>query len=111
MEIPTDAVLLRIYASETDRCDGGLLHEKIVNRAHALGIAGATVLHGIMGYGASSRVHTSKILRLSEDLPVVIEIVDAEHKLQPILAFLSEHAADALVTMENVRIVSGGDRQ
>ena len=78
MRIPEEALLLRIFIGESDRHDGRPLYEAIVLKAREMGLAGATVLRGPMGYGRSSRLHTAKILRLSEDLPLVIEIVDAE---------------------------------
>jgi uncharacterized protein len=78
MRVPKDAVLLRIYIGEDDRTDGRPLYEAIVLKARELHMAGATVLRGPMGFGRSSRLHTAKILRLSEDLPVVVEIVDAD---------------------------------
>ena len=88
MQVPKDAVLLRIFLGEGDRYQGKPLYECIVLKAREMHLAGATVLRGPMGYGHSSRLHTAKILRLSEDLPLVIEIVDAEEKLAPFLEVL-----------------------
>ena len=105
MKLTGEAVLLRIFVGETDACGRHPLYEQIVHKAHELNIAGATVLRGIMGYGATSRVHTAKILRLSEDLPVVIELVDTEDKIEPLLPFLDEHLAEGLVTMEKVNVI------
>ena len=99
-----EAVLLRIFISEDDHFHGKPLYEVIVSKAHELGLAGATVLRGIMGYGAGSKIHTAKILRLSEDLPVVVEIVDIKENIDKILPFLDDAIHDGLVTIENVRI-------
>ena len=89
MQLPKDAVLLRIFIGENDRFQHRALYEAIVLKAREMHIAGATVLRGPMGYGHSSRLHTAKILRLSEDLPLVIEIVDSEDKINPELAIVS----------------------
>jgi PII-like signaling protein len=108
MRIPEEALLLRIYIGESDRHDGRPLYEAIVLRAREIGLAGATVLRGPMGYGRSSRLHTAKILRLSEDLPLVIEIVDAEERITMFLAELGRMLGSALVTTEKVRVVQYG---
>ena len=105
MDIPTDALLLRIFIGESDRHDGQPLHEAIVLKARSAGLAGATVLRGGMGYGASSRLHTAKILRLSIDLPLIIEIVDGEEKINAFLPTLDSMMGGGLVTLEKVRIV------
>jgi PII-like signaling protein len=105
MQIPEDARLLRIFIGESDRHDGQPLHEAIVLKARELHLAGATVLRGGMGFGASSRLHTSKILRLSIDLPLVIEIVDSEEKIDAFLPLLDAMMGGGLVTVENVRVV------
>jgi PII-like signaling protein len=99
-----DAVLLRIFFGEADRHQGKPLHEAIVLKAREMGIAGATVLRGPMGFGHSSRLHTSKILRLSEDLPLVIEIVDDEAKITPFLEVLDAMMGSGLVTTEKVQV-------
>ncbi len=97
--------LLRIYLDEDDRYEGKTLCEAILNKARELGIAGATVLRGLMGYGAQSQIHTRKILRLSEGMPLVIEIVDRADKIESILPFLDEVLEEGLITLENVRVI------
>jgi PII-like signaling protein len=104
MKEPKDAVLLRIFFGEADRHDGQPLHEAIVLTARKMQLAGATVLRGPMGFGKSSRLHTSKILRLSEDLPLVIEIVDDEDKIQAFLEVLDPMMGSGLVTTEKVKV-------
>ena len=105
MNLPTDSVLLRIFIGEADRHEGHPLHEAIVLKARELHLAGATVLRGAIGFGASSRLHTSKILRLSADLPLVIEIVDSEEKIQAFLPVLDAMMGGGLVTLEKVRVL------
>ncbi|WP_198369909.1 DUF190 domain-containing protein [Roseomonas rosulenta] len=104
----TPASLLRIFIGESDAYGGRPLHEAIVLKARAMGLAGATVLRGPMGYGRSSRLHTSKILRLSEDLPLVIELVDEEAKVEALIEALHPMLGSALVTLEAVRVVRYG---
>lgn len=104
MREPKDAVLLRIFFGEADQHQGRPLHEVIVLKAREMHLAGATVLRGPMGFGKSSRLHTSKILRLSEDLPIVIEIVDDEEKIQGFLEVLDPMMGSALVTTEKVKV-------
>jgi len=108
MQLPEDAVLLRIFIGEADKSGGTPLYEAIVLKARELHLAGATVLRGPMGYGHSSRLHTAKILRLSEDLPLVIEIVDAEDKVQAFLPVLDSMIGSGLVTMEKVKVLRYG---
>lgn len=108
MQIPEDALLLRIFIGEDDRHEGTPLHEAIVLKAREMHLAGATVLRGPLGYGHSSRLHTAKILRLSDDLPVVIEIVDSEERIRPFLSVLEEMMEGGLVTLENVRVIRYG---
>jgi hypothetical protein len=105
MELPHDAMLLRIFIGESDRWQHKPLFEAIVLRAREMHLAGATVLRGPMGFGKSSRLHTSKILRLSYDLPLVIEIVDAEDKINSFLPVLDEMMKGGLVTLEKVRVI------
>ncbi len=105
MKLPSEGVLLRIFVGEDDTYRGRPLYEQIVLKARELNLAGATVVRGIMGFGASSRIHTARILRLSEDLPVVIEIVDTQEKIQRLLPFLDEAVKEGLITMEKVRII------
>lgn len=102
--LPGDATLLRIFLGESDRHAGKPLYEAIVLAAREYGLAGATVLRGPMGYGASSHVHTAKILRLSTDLPMVIEIVDSDAKIQGFLPQLEPMMGSGLVTLERVKI-------
>jgi hypothetical protein len=105
MNLPVDSQLLRIFIGESDRHEGKPLHEAIVLQARELHLAGATVLRGAMGFGASSRIHTSKILRLSIDLPLVIEIVDSEEKIGAFLPVLDQMMGGGLVTLEKVRVI------
>ena len=105
MQIPQDATRLSIYIGESDRWHQQPLYEAIVLKARELHLAGATVLRGPMGFGKSSRLHTAKILRLSMDLPVVIEIVDAEEAINRFLPVLDEMIAGGLVTLERVRVI------
>ena len=109
MQIPKQAVLLRIFIGEDDRSDGAPLYEAIVLKAREQHLAGATVLRGPMGFGASSRLHTSKILRLSEDLPLIIEIVDTEEKIKGFLPVLDTMMTSGLVTLEKVQVLQCGD--
>ncbi|HUY89540.1 MAG TPA: DUF190 domain-containing protein [Pirellulales bacterium] len=105
MKIPEDGFLLRIFIGESDRWHSVPLYEAIVMKARELGLAGATVLRGPMGFGASSRVHTAKILRLSEDLPLVIEIVDAKAKIDELLPHIDQMVEEGLVTLEPVQVI------
>src|ERR1039458_1504859 len=105
MQLPTDSFLLRIFLGESDRHNGDPLYESIVLKAREAGLAGATVLRGAMGFGASSRLHTSKILRLSADLPLIIEIVDTEEKINAFLPMLDRMMGGGLVTLEKVRVI------
>ncbi len=102
--LPADAALLRIFLGESDRHDGKPLYEAIVLAARQYGLAGATVLRGPMGYGASSHLHTAKVLRLSTDLPLVIEIVDSEARIQGFLPQLEALMGSGLVTLEKVQV-------
>lgn len=103
MQIPHDAVLLRIFIGESDRWEHRPLHEAIVLKARELHLAGATVLRGPLGYGKSSRLHTAKILRLSMDLPIIIEIVDSEENINAFLPVLEPMMGGGLVTLEHVK--------
>ena len=104
MTISDEGQLLRVYVGESDQWQGKPLYEAIVLKAREVGIAGTTVLRGIMGFGAASRIHTSKILRLSEDLPVVVEIVDSAQKIAQLLPEIESMVQEGLVTLENVRM-------
>ena len=103
--LPEQALLLRIFIGESDRFDGRPLYEAIVLKARETHLAGATVLRGPMGFGKSSRLHTAKILRLSMDLPLVIEIVDTEDKINAFLPILDEMMKGGLVTLEKARVI------
>ena len=105
MEIPQESVLLRIFLGESDRCDHQPLYQAVVLKAREMHLAGATVLRGAMGYGKSSRLHTAKILRLSADLPLVIEIVDSEEKINAFLPILDSMMGSGLVTLEKARVL------
>jgi PII-like signaling protein len=105
MELPKQGQLLRIFIGERSKYDGRPLYEWIVLQAKQRGLAGATVLRGMMGYGANSRIHTSKILRLSEDLPIIIEIVDTHEKLTQFLAHIDEVIGEGLATLEKADVL------
>ncbi len=110
MTLPQEGCLLRIFIGESDKHGGRPLYEWIVTRARERGLAGATVLRGIMGFGANSHIHTAKILRLSEDLPIVVEIVDTREKLESFLDDIegSVHAGLATLEKADVRFYRGG---
>ena len=108
MDIPKDAVLLRIFFGEDDRLEHQPLYEAIVQKAREQHLAGATVLRGPMGFGHSSRLHTAKILRLSFDLPIVVEIVDTEAKITEFLPLLDSMMASGLITLEKVQVLQYG---
>ena len=108
MAVEHNALLLRIFLGESDRYEHRPLYEAIVLKARELQIAGATVLRGPMGFGHSSRLHTAKILRLSDDLPIVIEMVDAEDKIQTMITALEPMIGSGLVTLERVQVLRYG---
>jgi PII-like signaling protein len=110
MTIARDALLLRIFLGEDDKFQGKPLYEALVLKAREVHLAGATVLRGPMGFGHTSKLHTSKILRLSEDLPLVIEIVDNEDKIKAFLPILDEMMSSGLVTLEKVQVLQYGER-
>ena len=110
MKLPENAMLLRIFLSENDKHDGRPLYEAIILKARELHLAGATVLRGPMGYGHASRIHTAKILRLSDDLPLVIEIVDGEEAINGFLPLLDRMMTGGLVTLEKVQVLHYGER-
>ncbi|MBI4719235.1 MAG: DUF190 domain-containing protein [Planctomycetes bacterium] len=105
MKLPEEGCLLRIFLGESDKWQGRPLYEAIVLKARERHLAGATVLRGPMGFGAHSRLHTAKILRLSEDLPIVIEIVDSEAKINELLPDIDVMVTEGLVTLEKVRVI------
>lgn len=108
MTLPEQAVMLRIFLGESDEHEGEPLYQAIVLKAREFGLAGATVLRGPMGFGKSSRLHTATILRLSEDLPMVLEIVDAEARINDFLTVLEPMMDSGLVTLERVRVLRYG---
>jgi hypothetical protein len=111
MKVPRDAVLLRIFIGEDEKSGHLPLYEAIVLKAREMHLAGATVLRGPMGFGHSSHIHTTKILRLSQDLPLIIEIVDSEDKIHPFLTALDGMIGSGLVTMEKVQVLRYGPGQ
>ena len=108
MQVPKEAMLLRIFMGEDDKTDGRPLYEAIVFKAREMHLAGATVLRGPMGFGRSSRLHTAKILRLSEDLPVVVEIVDGEAQIRSFLEAIEPMMGSSLITLEKVQVLRYG---
>ncbi|MFN8096067.1 MAG: DUF190 domain-containing protein [Vicinamibacteria bacterium] len=109
MQVPADAVLVRIFLGESDRGPGGRpLYEAIVLKAREMHLAGATVLRGPMGFGRASRLHTARILRLSDDLPMVVEVVDAEEKARAFLDAIEPMMGSGLVTLERVQVIRYG---
>jgi uncharacterized protein len=106
MHLPEEAELLRIFLGESDRYQGKPLYEAIVLAARQRGMAGATVLRGIMGFGANSRMHTAKILRLSEDLPIIVEIVDKPERIAEFMPELEKMIAEGLITLERARVIA-----
>lgn len=108
MQVPRQAQLLRIFIGEAARNDGKPLYEAIVLKARELHLAGATVLRGGLGYGHSSHLQTAKILRLSDDLPLVVEIVDSEDKIRAFLPVLDGMIGSGLITLENIQVLQYG---
>jgi PII-like signaling protein len=108
MVMPRDAILLRVFCGEDDRHGSVPLYEAIVLKARETGLAGSTLIRGAMGFGRSSHLHTTKILRLSQDLPIVIEIVDSQEKIDAFLPLLDEMMDSGLVTLEKVQVLRYG---
>ena len=108
MQIPRDAVVLRIFFGEDDKFEHLPLYEAIVLKARELHLAGATVLRGAVGFGHSSHIHTAKILRLSQDLPIVVEIVDSHEKIDAFLPVLDKMMSSGLITLEKVQVLQYG---
>jgi PII-like signaling protein len=108
MMLPRDAVLLRVFFGEDDKFEGKPLYEAIVLKAREMQLAGTTVLRGAVGFGHSSRIHTTKILRLSQDLPIVVEIVDTREKIDSFLPVLDGMMSSGLVTLEKVQVLQYG---
>ena len=106
MRLEGEGKLLRLFIGESDTWHGKPLYQAIVERVRQEGLAGATVIRGIEGFGADSRIHTSRILRLSEDLPVVIEIVDTPEQIDRVVPILDEMVGEGMLTLERVQIVS-----
>lgn len=106
MKIEGEGQLLRVFIGESDRWEGKPLYEAIVRKAREVGLAGATVLRGLEGFGAHSRIHTAKILRLSEDLPIVVEIVDKAERIEQFLPELDRMVDEGMITLEKVRILA-----
>jgi len=105
MKLPENGKLLRIFIGESDKRGGKPLYEAITLKARELGLAGATVTRGIMGFGADSRMHTAKLLELSDDLPVIIELVDTGENLNKLMPFLDENVTEGLITLEDVKVI------
>lgn len=105
MKLPEQAVLLRVFIGENDKHHGKPLYEQIVLKARELNLAGATVLRGILGFGADSRLHSAKLLELSEDLPVVIEVVDTKENIDRLMPFIDQNVTEGLVTLEDIRVI------
>ena len=105
MELPQNGILLRIFIGETDIYHGKPAFEQILLKAREMHLAGTTVIRGIMGFGANSRIHTAKLLTLSEDLPIIIEIVDTEEKIDSIMSFIDDVVQEGLVTRERVNVI------
>jgi hypothetical protein len=110
MQIPRDAVLLRIFFGEDDKSGGLPLYEAIVLKAREMQLGGATMLRGHVGFGHSSHIHTTKILRLSQDLPIVVEIVDSQEKIDAFLPVLDGMMSSGLVTLEKVQVLQYGTK-
>ena len=106
MKLPEESELLRVFVGESDRFEGRPLYQAIVEQARSMGMAGATVLRGLMGFGATSRLHTVKVLRISEDLPMVVEIVDRPERIEAFLPELEAMVPEGLITMEKIRVVA-----
>jgi PII-like signaling protein len=104
MMLPSEGYLLRIFIGESDRHDGRLLYEWLVLKAREEGLAGATVMRGMMGFGAHSRLHTFKIERLSQDLPIIVEIVDTREKLEKFLSLIDKEIEEGMATLEEIQI-------
>ncbi|MBI5493088.1 MAG: DUF190 domain-containing protein [Deltaproteobacteria bacterium] len=106
MKLPSESELLRVFIGESDKRGGRPLYQVIVEEARRRGMAGATVLRGTLGFGVHSRIHTSKVLRLSEDLPMVIEIVDTPERIEAFLPDLDKLVEEGMITIEKVRVLA-----
>ena len=105
MKLPDEAMMMRVFIGESDRYHDKPLYEQLVLKARELNLAGATVLRGVMGFGAASRIHTAKLLELSGDLPMVVEIVDTEENINRLMPFIDETVTEGLVTLEKMRVI------
>ena len=105
MKLPEKSVLLRVFIGESDKCNHKPLYEQIVLKARELNLAGATVIRGILGFGADSRLHSAKLLDLSNDLPIIIEIVDTQENINKLLPFIDENVVEGLVTLEDIQVI------
>ena len=105
VKLPEDGKLLRIFLGESDTWEGKPLYEQIVIRARELKMAGATVVRGLMGFGAKSHMHTAKILELSQDMPMIIEIVDTQKNIDKLMPFLDEAMKECLITLEDIKVI------
>ncbi len=105
MKLPEDGKLLRIFLGESDSWEGKPLYEQIVIKARELKMAGATVVRGVMGFGAKSHMHTAKLLQLSEDMPMIIEIVDTQENIDKLMPFLDEAMKECLITLEDIKVI------
>lgn len=111
MSLPENGMLLRIFIGQGDRLDGKPLYEQIVLKARELKLAGATVIRGIMGFGSNSLVHTARFLRLSEDLPIIVELVDTEENLNKIFPYLNDNVNEGLITIEKATVIKYSNKQ
>lgn len=105
MKLAENSMLLRIFIGESDKYKGKSLYEAIVQKARELHLAGVTVVRGILGYGADSRMHKAKLLDLSEDLPIIIEIVDSKENIDKLIPFLDENVTEGLITLEEIKVI------
>ena len=105
MKLPEEAVMIRIFTGENDRYNNRPLYEEIILKARELNLAGATAIRGLLGFGANSRVHAAKLLTLSDDLPIIVEIVDTEENISGLLPFIDEAVKEGLVTMEKMKVI------
>jgi PII-like signaling protein len=105
MKLPGQAVLLRIFMGESDKFENKPLYEQIIMKARELNLAGATAIRGILGFGADSRIHSAKLLALSNNLPVIVEIVDTRENIDKLLPFIDKTVTEAMVTLEEVNVI------
>lgn len=106
MQLPSEAEILRVFIGESDKYNGRPLYEVIVEEARKRGMAGATVVRGVLGFGIHSRIHTAKVLRLSEDLPMIVEIVDKPERIEAFVPDLDRMVTEGLITIEKIRVIA-----